>query len=208
MAVLTFVALQDEPCEHNFQALNMANKKASSSCDATSVVAIACARHGCFAPSSLVDMQKGERQRNVDWAFCEAIKTTNMAGILTLLLIYDVMCQYYKHFASRVERNPLLEFPADLRLEKAIGLFHVHGHQDECLFRFATSFIKGAGNQAGEVLESLWSPLNRISPSLRTATLAHRAEVLDDHLNDSNWKKLVSIGVYFQSVKLNISQKL
>ena len=116
--------------------------------------------------------------------------------------------QYYKNFASRVERNPLLDFSADLRLEKGIGLFHVHRHQDECLFRFAISFIKGTGNQGGEVLESLWSPLNRISPSLRTATLAHRTEVLDDHLNDSNWKKLVAIGVYFASLKLIISEIL
>lgn len=29
--------------------------------DATGVVAVACARHGCFAPGSVVDMQKGER---------------------------------------------------------------------------------------------------------------------------------------------------
>ena len=100
--VLTCFLLQDEPCEHNFQVLNMANK-ASSSCDATGVMAIACTCHSCFAPSSLVDMQKGERQRNVDWAFCEAIKTTNMAGIHNLLLIYNIMCQYYKNFASRVE---------------------------------------------------------------------------------------------------------
>ena len=46
----------------------------------------------------------------------------------------------------------------------------------------------------GEILETLWSTLNHISPSMRTASLAHRTEVLDDHMNDSNWKKTVSIG--------------
>jgi Kyakuja-Dileera-Zisupton transposase len=45
----------------------------------------------------------------------------------------------------------------------------------------------------GEILETLWSILNSISPSMRTASLAHRSEVLDDHMNDSNWKKTVSI---------------
>jgi hypothetical protein len=45
----------------------------------------------------------------------------------------------------------------------------------------------------GEILETLWSTLNSISPSMRTASLAHRSEVLDDHMNDSNWKKIVSI---------------
>ena len=72
-------------------------------------------------------------------------------------------------------------------------MFHVHGHQDSCFFRYATLFIKGAGMVDGEILETLWSTLNSISPSLRTATLAHRSEVLDDHMNDGNWKKMVSI---------------
>ena len=48
----------------------------------------------------------------------------------------------------------------------------------------------------GEILETLWSTLNSISPSLRTATLAHRSEVLDDHMNDGNWKKMVSVSEY------------
>ena len=55
---------------------------------------------------------------------------------------------------------PVVEF------EKAIGMFHVHGHQDSCFFRYATSFIKGVGMVDGEILETLWSILNRISPSL------------------------------------------
>ncbi|KAF8816372.1 hypothetical protein BYT27DRAFT_7248439 [Phlegmacium glaucopus] len=58
---------------------------------------------------------------------------------------------------------------------------------------FATSFMKGAGMVDGEILETLWSTLNSISPSMRTASVAHRSEVLDDHMNDSNWKKIVSI---------------
>lgn len=81
-----------------------------------------------------------------------------------------------------------------IEFEKAIGMFHVHGHKDTCFFRFASNFMKGAGMVDGEILETLWSTLNSISPSMRTATLAHRSEVLDDHMNDSNWKKTVSIG--------------
>ena len=48
----------------------------------------------------------------------------------------------------------------------------------------------------GEILETLWSTLNSILPSLCTATLACRSEVLDDHMNDGNWKKIVSISEY------------
>ena len=129
---------------------------------------------------------------NMDWSFAEALKNTNMGDLPTVMLIYDIMCQYHVNLPERVARNPWLTFPP-VKLEKAIGLFHVHGHQDECYFRFASSFIPGAGMVDGEVLETLWSVLNNISRSTQTATLAHRAEVLDDHMNDSNWKKLIGI---------------
>ena len=78
-------------------------------------------------------------------------------------------------------------------MDAAIGLFHVHAHKEECFYRYASTFIPGAGVVAGEILESLWSSLNSISPTVRTATLAHRAEMLDDHASDSNHKKMLGI---------------
>ena len=60
-------------------------------------------------------------------------------------------------------------------------------------FRFASTFIPGSGIVAGEILESLWSTLNTISPSACTAMLAHRTELLDDHTTDSNHKKMLSM---------------
>src|SRR5438445_11446835 len=40
----------------------------------------------------------------------------------------------------------------------------------------------------------LWAPLNEISRSTRGMSMSHRREVIDDHMNDSNWKKLVDLG--------------
>ena len=48
----------------------------------------------------------------------------------------------------------------------------------------------------GEILETLWSTLNSIFPSLCTATPTHQLEVLDNHMNDGNWKKIVFISEY------------
>ena len=114
-------------------------------------------------------------------------------GLNDIMIIYDVMCQYHVNLWDRIANNPNLSISEKANLIMGIGLFHVHGHQDECLFRLATSFIPGAGMVDGEILESLWAQLNDISRSTRTATLAHRAEVLDDHMNDSNWNKMVNI---------------
>jgi hypothetical protein len=185
---LTF-QIQKAPCETNFRAIEQATL-ISKACDITGIVAIACARHGCFAPNSIVDLFRGEQQKNMDWAFLEAIRSTRVHPKQGVLFIYDLACSYWIYLQTRI--GHLL--PNDLEIDRAIGLFHVHDHKDECFFRFASSFIPGAGIVAGEILESLWSSLNRITPSTRTATLAHRAEVIDDHAADSNHKKAIEMG--------------
>lgn len=159
--------------------------QASKVCDVTGLVSIACARHGCYAPQALVDLFKGEQQKNVDFAFLKALASTGVAPEQGVLLIYDIACQYFVHLQDRIGTH----LPFGLDIEAAIGLFHVHAHKDQCFFQYATSFIPGAAIVAGEILESLWSTLNSISPTARTATLAHRAEMLDDHASDSNHKK-------------------
>jgi hypothetical protein len=130
---------------------------------------------------------------NMDYSFCQAIALT-APGMQKALLMYDVVCQYGIRLAQRVARNPYLALPDDLQLMKAIGVWHVHGHIKECFPRYYPAFIQGTGHVDGEVLETLWSNLNLVSPSTWGMSTAHRQEVLDDHMNDSNWKKMVSIG--------------
>jgi hypothetical protein len=186
--------LQKAPCETTFRALTN-SLLGSKACDITGVVGIACARHGCYAPNALVNLFRGEQQKNVDFAFLQALKTTGVDHQQGVMLIYDIACQYFVHLQDRIGQH----LPTGLCVDRAIGLFHVHAHKDECFFRFATSFIPGAGVVAGEILESLWSSLNAISPTVRTATLPHRAEMLDDHATDSNHKKLVGMTFYLCS---------
>ncbi|KAH9014734.1 hypothetical protein EDB84DRAFT_1277578 [Lactarius hengduanensis] len=114
--------------------------------------------------------------------------------------MYDIMCQYRVHFQARVKNSPELSLPSSLELRTGIGLFHIHGHQDSCLPRFSPSYIPGAKQVDGEIIETLWAPLNNISRSIRGMSLDHRQEVLDAHMNHSNWKKLVRIGMYFPSL--------
>lgn len=133
---------------------------------------------------------------NMDWSLCEALQTTNLDGITNVLLIYDVMCQYHVNLYERVAASTKMSLPDTIRIIKAIGQFHVHGHQEECLYRFSTTFIPGVGVVDGEILETLWSTLNEVSRSTRTASLAHRTEILDDHMRDSNWKKIINTGEF------------
>lgn len=134
-------------------------------------------------------MFKGEQQKNADFSFLKGLKHTHVEYDQTVLFIYDIICQYIIYILQRIGQH----LPPGLVIDAAIGLFHVHAHKEQCFFQFAPTFIPGTGIVAGEILESLWSSLNSISPMARTATLANRAETLDDHASDSNHKKTLGM---------------
>jgi len=130
---------------------------------------------------------------NMDYSICQAL-AYNTSGLSRVLICYDIMCQYWVRFLERVERGPYLRIPHGIKFHRAIGQFHIHGHQNQCFPRFSPGFIQEIGQVDGEVIETLWAPLNLISRSTRSMTTAHRQEVIDGHMNDSNWKKHVRMG--------------
>lgn len=134
-------------------------------------------------------MYLGEQQKYIDFILLRLIEILGLDPEQGLFFIYDIVCQYIINILKRIGKD----LPQDLTIEQAIDLFHVHCHKDECFFRYATTFIPGAGVVAAQILESLWSTLNTISPKLRTASLPHRAETLDDHACDSNNKKMLAM---------------
>jgi Kyakuja-Dileera-Zisupton transposase len=129
----------------------------------------------------------------MDYSIFKALNF-NMGGIQAALICYDVMCQWSVHMRDRVTGSRHLKIPDGLELRLGIGLFHIHGHKDTCLARYSPSFIEGGRQIDGETIETLWAPLNEISRSTRGMSTSHRREVIDDHMNDSNWKKLVNLG--------------
>ncbi|KAG9315413.1 hypothetical protein JVU11DRAFT_4564 [Chiua virens] len=175
----------------NHRAVNDANI-VKSNLRATGIGATACARHGCFVPHSVVDFYKGEQQKNMDYSICQAV-SYHSTGVQKALVIYDIACQWYTNFRKRVESYNGLSLPKDLEIIPAIGKFHLSAHKPSCFPQYSLMFIKGAGHIDGEVLETLWSSFNKISPSARSMSLSHRQELYDDHMRDSNWKKLVGL---------------
>jgi hypothetical protein len=82
-----------------------------------------------------------------------------------------------------------------MEIVPAVGKFHLSAHKLDCFPRYSLNFVRGAGHVDGEILETLWAPFNKISPAARSMSLAHRQEIYDDYMRDSNWKKLVGIGL-------------
>ena len=130
---------------------------------------------------------------NMDYSLCQGLNFA-ATGLPLALVLYDVMCQFGVHFEERVDKGRYLSIPDGLEIRKGIGLFHVHGHQDACFPRYAPNFIVGAGQVDGEVIETLWAPIDRLAGICRGMGTAYRREMLDDHMNTSNWNKLVGIG--------------
>ena len=134
-------------------------------------------------------------QRNMDYVFNSVLAFLN--GITRVVLLYDIVCQYFVHLYARFEKSPHLRMPPGLSILRGIGQFHVHGHIAKCFPRFSCNFIAGTGVQDGEIIETLWNKTNAIADSTRGMSAAHRREVIDDHMNDSNWMKLTRISKHF-----------
>ncbi|KAI6154969.1 hypothetical protein BKA82DRAFT_4010664 [Pisolithus tinctorius] len=174
---------------NNHRAVNQANAQRNK-LESTRIGGCACARHGCFVPHAMVDFQKGEQQVNMDYALVNAMHH-ELDPWQPVITFYDINCQYSKNLARQLEENRYLSLPSGLRIQPSIGLWHVHGHQTECFARYAPNFIPGAGRVDGEIMETLWSSLNIISPSAWGMATAHRQELLDFQMNDTSalkWK--------------------
>ncbi|THU95789.1 hypothetical protein K435DRAFT_665593 [Dendrothele bispora CBS 962.96] len=133
------------------------------------LVSLACARHGSEV--------------------CDAVK------IRSVTIIYDIMCQYKLKLHERLARGGLTE-PKDIELTYFIGKFHLGGHKEDCWAAYTLDLLLGGGRQDGEVLETLWSGLNKSKSTVRAMAGAFRQEFLDDLIQDSNWKKLIGGGMF------------
>ena len=136
----------------------------------------------------------------MDYSICNAINFMTRGFEITtstpqpVLLEYDIACSWSKNFLSRVTGSNHLQIP-NVKIIPAVGKFHLGAHAAKCFSNFSLNFIHGAGQQDGEVLETLWPPINHISTSARLMSKSARREILDDIMRDSNFKKLVGIGL-------------
>jgi hypothetical protein len=133
------------------------------------------------------------RQMNVDYAICGALKYQSV-GLPQALVIYDIGCQWIINFKRRLAESSHLSIPEDIELLVAVGKFHLTSYVRQCFARYSLNFVQGSGQVDGEILETLWSPFNFISAPARTMSMASRHQLYDDHMRDSNWKKIVNIG--------------
>jgi hypothetical protein len=136
------------------------------------------------------------RQVNVDYSVVNALNF-NSEGLPECLVIYDVMCQYLVNFEKRLQDvSDHIQLDPKMKVLGAVGKFHLSDHVDSCFSLWTLNFMEGSGHIDGEIMETLWSGMNKVSGAARSMSKAHRQETLDDYMRDSNWKKTVGIGIF------------
>ena len=133
---------------------------------------------------------------NIDYSICNALKY-NSSGLLKALVIYKIDCQQIIHFKKYLQESQHLSLLNFKQLVFAVGKFYISAHVPECFVKYSLNFVHGSGQLNVKILETLWAPLNYISTSARTMSMAARYQIINDHMGDSNWKKLVGIGQKF-----------
>ncbi|THG98308.1 hypothetical protein EW026_g3855 [Hermanssonia centrifuga] len=140
-----------------------------------------------------VDLQKGERFANVDFAMISGLRL--WADLFMHVSAYDINCQYRINFEKRMEafRQLTTEFESiPMRLKyfpwtlPGVGKFHLPAHNASCRYKFSLNLLPGAGMTDGESPERIWASLNALALRTREMAAGHRHDVINDFHGDMN----------------------
>jgi len=81
-----------------------------------------------------------------------------------------------------------------MEITGTVRKWHLAGHIVECFPKFSLNFVEGTAKVEGEILETLWSDMDEVAPIAQAMSIAHHQEVVNDHMNNSNWCKIIWIG--------------
>ncbi|KAJ7449748.1 hypothetical protein B0H11DRAFT_1743513, partial [Mycena galericulata] len=188
------------------KAVNNQDKKKFKNMEITGIVNVQCSH--VFIKAS-VDLQFGERYANVDLALARAIRqklAQKHEGEVTFVFdfeewlkeeasidrraSYDAACQYSVNLVSRFKvHSPDLVYIVE-KLQWSVPALHIQGHQEECMYKFGTSYMVATGHFHGETAEFYWPELNQIGTQVSQQSGGHRQDTIINHHNDWNYKKM------------------
>ncbi|KAK7444303.1 hypothetical protein VKT23_015315 [Stygiomarasmius scandens] len=179
----------------NLKAAQMQNKAKFSGCVTSGIVGITCARHSVFQRGGMVDLTSGERFGLTDYALAGVLATLLLVS--TVVLTYDIACQYHVNLVRRFTEN-LFETPfAGKNLETIVGAIvclvpklHLQGHIANCQYRYSLNFTKFMGRTCGEGIEGTWAEAKQAGGMTREMNAGHRIDTLNALQNDWNLMKM------------------
>ncbi|KAI0063770.1 hypothetical protein BV25DRAFT_1767553, partial [Artomyces pyxidatus] len=152
-------------------------------------------RHQVVLPGGGVDLQKGERFVNVDFALVSGLQ--RWMDLPLHVSGYDINCQYRinldKRLAAFEKATKGMASVANKKFPPTIacvGKFHLPAHKPACQFKFSYIYHRWVGRTDGEAPERLWAVLNPLGTSTREMTAGHRHDRINDHHSDMNVRRV------------------
>lgn len=144
----------------------------------------------------------------MDFALLSTLTPSLEAGISRILVSYDIGCQWHKNFQSRLD-NYATSLPirlSELKYWKvAVPKFHLSGHGIGCQVLYNLAYTKWAGRMDGERIEGGWAQTIGMATWTRESGPNARRNILDDHWNADNWRKLLGLREWYLFLTLCLS---
>ncbi|KAF7325884.1 hypothetical protein MKEN_00439200 [Mycena kentingensis (nom. inval.)] len=133
----------------------------------------------------------------MDWIFFSAILGLTL---LWLTLSYDIACQWKINLLERMPRLPsnMQKNFTEIVIQFGLPVWHAPGHKTDCQKENDLGLKRGVGKTDGEGIERFWSRLNPAAYSSKEMTLGHRADFIDDRIDNNNYLKNMTLGTTLQ----------
>ena len=135
-----------------------------------------------------------DRFANTDYTLAMALRLN--PGIKWIDHSYDINCQYERNIGKRFDEHfsDLSDVVRNIRYW--IPQLHIHGHNDDCQYRYSLSFAEGVGRTHGEGIETCWAEQNQTGGMVKEMNKGHRHDTLVDFSGDWNWLKIQQMGTF------------
>ncbi|KAJ7749743.1 hypothetical protein B0H16DRAFT_1725007 [Mycena metata] len=156
--------------------------------------AVDCARHNMKRPLAVGDLQLGERYLNMDYMFFRSIAGS---PLVHFFVSYDIACQWHIHIWDRLrdyQDETITIDGAGMFFTFLVPKFHLPAHIEECNLNFSFNLTRCVGQTDGEAPERGWANANPLARSTKEMGPGSRRDMLDDHFNDANHKKIIGLG--------------
>ncbi|GJF00762.1 CxC2 domain-containing protein [Phanerochaete sordida] len=193
-----YVTQEDISTCTGFAALMHANTRFHKGYATTGVAMAIDSRHGFMLPNAVGDLQKGERNCNIDYITMCALLHIPPPSELPLVLSYDIMCQWIRWLLQRIAALPShlqIVLPVG-EVRYAIPKYHLNGHKEEGHNQYSLNFMLGVGRTDGEEVERGWSRFDATAASTREMGPGSREETLEDHFLFNNLEKYINLAAF------------
>ncbi|KAF9029676.1 hypothetical protein BJ165DRAFT_1359234, partial [Panaeolus papilionaceus] len=189
----------DEPeintCNSEHDAIVRSATRSTPGYSVSGVGLVICSCHCLIRRNGAGDLQKGEKYSNMDYILFSSLSGMKLQRVV---ITYDIACQWSRRLKTRMQDLPdRLHIPDHVDVRVAVPSWHINGHGKTCQERYNVSYMPEVGRLCGDEIEQTWWTTNGLGVSIREMSPAGRHEVVNDHWNYFNMRKIIGFRLRF-----------